>query len=115
MWLMMLRVNMTLASILSTILFMIHLIVNHLVSSKMIVGLRPKCNIFLCTGKVDKDVLQHTRHAEKKTAKGVKHKVKDDHLHFAHYLDVLRIFKSYVWKQTLISSTNHTLRTVHTR
>ena len=59
-------------------------------------------------------VLQHTRPEEKKTAKGVKRKVKDDHLHFAHYLDVLRCFKSYVSKQNLISSTNHTVRTVHT-
>ena len=47
------------------------------------VGLRPKCYAFLCTGKVDKNVLQHTRHVGKKTAKGVKRKVKDYHLHFA--------------------------------
>ena len=31
--------------------------------------------------------------------------MKDDHLHFAHYLDVPRSF----------NSTNHTVRTVHTR
>ena len=61
------------------------------------VGLRSKCYAFLCTGKVDKT-----------TANVVKRKVKDDHLHFAHYLDVLRSFKSYVCKQNLISSTNHT-------
>ena len=79
------------------------------------VGLRPKCYAFLCTGKVDKNVLQHTIPVEKKTAKGVKRKVKDDHLHFAHYLDVLGSFISYVCKQNLISSTNHTVRTVHTR
>ena len=30
------------------------------------------------------------------TVKGVKRKVKDDHLHFAQNLDVLRSFKSYV-------------------
>ena len=65
-------------------------------------------------GKVDKNVLQHTKRVEKKTAKGVKRKVKDDHLHFAHYLDVLHSFKSYVCKQNLISSTNHSVRTVHT-
>ena len=41
--------------------------------------------------------------------------MKDDHLHFAHYLDVLRSFESYVCKQNLISSTNHTVRTVLTR
>ena len=41
--------------------------------------------------------------------------MKDDHLHFAHYLDVLRSYKSYVCKQNLIYSTNHTVRTVHTR
>ena len=51
-------------------------------------GLRPKCYAFLCTGKVDKNVLQHTRPVEKKTEKGVKHQVKDDYLNFAHYLDV---------------------------
>ena len=44
-----------------------------------------------------------------------KRKLTDDHLHFAHYLDVLRSFKLYVFKQNLISSTNHTVRTVHTR
>ena len=79
------------------------------------VGLRPKGYAFLCTGKVDKNVLQHTRPVEKKTAKGVKRKVKDDHLHFAHSLDVLCSSKSHVCKQNLISSTNHTVRTVHTR
>ena len=78
------------------------------------VGLRPKCQAFLCTSKVDKNVLQNTRPVEKKTAKSVKCNVKDD-LHFAHYLDVLRSFKSYVCKQNLISLTNHTVRTVHTR
>ena len=41
---------------------------------------------------MDKNVLQHTRPVEKKTAKGVKRKVKNDHLHFAHYFDVLRSF-----------------------
>ena len=54
-------------------------------------------------------------HVEKKMEKGVKRKMKDDHLHFAYYLDVLRSFKSYVCKQNLISSTDHTVRTVHTR
>ena len=87
---------MTLASI----LFRIHLIVkqNELnsVSMRELVRLRPKCYAFLCSGKVDTSVLQHTRPVEKKTAKGVKRKVKDGHLHFAHYLDVLRSFKSYV-------------------
>ena len=52
------------------------------------VGLRPKCYAFLCAGKVDKNILQHTKPVEKKTTKGVKGKVKDDHLHFAQYLDV---------------------------
>ena len=61
-----------------------------------------------------KNVLQHTRPIEKKTAKGVKRKVKDDQINFAHYFDVLHSFKSYVCKQN-ISSTNHTVRTVHTR
>ena len=69
----------------------------------------------LSTVKVDMNVLQHTRPVEKKTAKDVKRKVEGDHLHFAHYLDVLRSFKSYACKQNLISSTNHTVRTVHTR
>ena len=50
-------------------------------------GLRTKCYAILCTGKVDKNVLQHTRPVEKERAKGVKHKVKDDHLHFTHYMD----------------------------
>ena len=79
------------------------------------VGLRPKCYAFNCTGKVDKNVFEHTGPVEKKTAKGVKRKVKDDHLHFAHFMDKLRSFKPYVCKQNLISSTSHTVRTVHTR
>ena len=64
---------------------------------------------------MDKNVLQHARPVEKKTAKCVKRKVKDDHLHFAHYLGVLHSFKSYVCKQNLISSINHIVCTVHTR
>ena len=40
--------------------------------------------------------------------------MKDDHLHFQHYLDMLRSFKSYVCKQNLIPSSAHTVRTVHT-
>ena len=55
------------------------------------VGLRPKCYAFLCTGKVDKNILQRTKLVEK-TAKVVKRKVKDDYLHFVHYLDVLDSF-----------------------
>ena len=46
------------------------------------VGLRPKCYAFLCTGKVDGNAVQHS-----KPARGVKRKVKDEHLHFEHYLD----------------------------
>ena len=65
--------------------------------------------------KVNKNVFQHTRPVEKKAAKGVKRKLQDDHLHFAHYLDILHIFKLYVCKQNLISSTNHTVHTVQTR
>ena len=68
------------------------------VPMRVFIGLRPKCYAFLCTGKVDKNALQQTRPIEKKTAKGVKRKVKNDHLHFAHYLVVLRSFKSYVCK-----------------
>ena len=67
------------------------------------VGLWPRCYAFLCTGKVDENVLQHTRPVEKKTAKGVKRKVKDNHLHFAHYLNTLRSFQSYVCKQNLLT------------
>ena len=79
------------------------------------VGLRPKCHALLCTGKVDKNVLQHARPVEKKTAKGVKRTVKDDPLHFSLYLNTLRSFHAYVCKQNLISSSAHTIRTVHTR
>ena len=77
------------------------------------VGLRPKCYAFMCTGKLDKNVLKHVEPVEKKTAKGVKRKVKGDHLRFGHYLDVLHSFESYVCKQNLISSSDHTVRTVH--
>ena len=47
--------------------------------------------------------------------KGVKRKVKEDHLRFGHYLDVLHSFESYVCKQNLISSSAHTVRTAHSR
>ena len=77
------------------------------VTMQEFVGLRPKCYAFVCTGKVDKNVLEHTGPVEKKTAKGVKRKVKDDHLHFAHYLNTLHSFQSYVCKQNLISSSAH--------
>ena len=60
-------------------------------------------------------MLQHTRPVEKETSKGMKCKAKDDHLHFAHNLDTLHSFKSYVCKQNLISSSAHTVRTTHTR
>ena len=64
---------------------------------------------------MDKNVIQHTNPIEKKTAKGVKCKVKDEHLHFNHYLDALHSFSSFVCKQNLISSTSHTVRSVHQR
>ena len=46
---------------------------------------------------------------EKKTAKGVKSSVKD----FVHYLEALNNFRTYLGRQNLIKSTNHTVRTVH--
>ena len=39
---------------------------------KEFVGLRPKCYAFLCTGKVDRNIVQHSRPVEKKIAKGVR-------------------------------------------
>ena len=60
------------------------------------VGLRPKYYAILCTGKVSNNVLQHTNPVEKKTAKGVKRRVKDAHLHFAYYLDALNNFHTYL-------------------
>ena len=60
------------------------------------VGLCPKCYTFLCTGKVSNNMLQYTNQAEKKTAKGVKRKVKYAHLHLEHYLDALRNFHTYL-------------------
>ena len=85
------------------------------VPMKEFVGLRPKCYAFLCNCKLDRNAVQHVRPVEKKTAKDVKRKVKDDHLHFEHYLDALRSFQAFVCKQNLISSTAHTVRTVHQR
>ena len=79
------------------------------------IGLRAKCYAFKCTGKVDKNVVQHTNVIEKKTAKSVKRKVKDDHLHFQHYLDTFKNFHSFIVKQNLISSTAHPVRSVHQR
>ena len=79
------------------------------------VGLRPKCYAVKCTGKVDKNVVQHTNVIERKTAKCVKRKVKDDHLNFQHYLDTFKNFHSFIVKQNLIYSTAHTVRSVHQR
>ena len=79
------------------------------------VGLRPKCYAFLCTAKMDGNVVQHDRPVEKKTAKGVKRKAKDEHLHFSQYLDVLHTLQTFVSRQNLISSTAHSVRTVHQR
>ena len=56
--------------------------------------------------------MQHTRPVEKKTA-GVKRKVKDDDLHFNHYLDALCNFQTLVCKQNIILSTGHTGLSVH--
>ena len=98
--LLMLLADTTLVRILSTILSIVLLIVKHLedelnsVQVEEFVGLRPKCYAFMCTGKVDKNVLKHVEPVEEKTAKGVKRKVKDDHLRFGHCLDVLRSFES---------------------
>ena len=84
---------------------------------EVFVGLRPKCYAFKCTGKVVGNKLVHSSPVEKKISKGVKRKVKDEHLHFNHYLDALENFKLFVCKQNLISSTAHTVRTsdVHQR
>ena len=45
----------------------------------------------------------------------MKRKVKDEHLHFTHYLDALHSFQTFVSKQNLISPTAHIVRTVHKR
>ena len=95
--------------------FTTHQTVKHLGFSKMFVGFRPKCYAFQCTGKVDMNIVQHSRPVEKKIAKGVKRKVKDEDLHFTHYLDALHSFQTVVSIQNLISSTAHTVRTVHQR
>ena len=62
---------------------------------------------------MDRNKVQHSRPVEKKIAKGVKRKVKDEHLHFTHYLDALHSFQTFVSKQNLNSSTAHTVCTVH--
>ena len=66
-------------------------------------------------GEVSNNTLQHTKLLEKQTTMGVKRKVKDDHLHFAHYLGTLHSFQPYVCKRNLIPSTAHTVSNVHTR
>ena len=83
------------------------------VPMQQFVGLRPKCYAFLCTGKASNNLLQHTNLVGKKTAMGVKRWVKDAHLHFAHYLDALNNFHTYLCRQNLIKSTLHTVCTVH--
>ena len=85
------------------------------IPTREFVGFRPKCYAFLCIGKVDGNVVQHAKPTEKKTAKCVKRKVKDEHLHFSHYMDALHSFQTFVCKQNLISSTAHSVHTVHQR
>ena len=65
--------------------------------------------------KLINNILQHTHTVERKTAKCVKRKVKDEHLHFSHYLDAINNFHSFVCSQNLISTTAHTVRSVHQR
>ena len=77
------------------------------------VGLLPKWHAFLCTGKVSINLFQHINPVGKKTAKGVKRWVRDAHLQFAHYLDALNNFHTYLCRQNLIKSTLHTVRTVY--
>ena len=84
------------------------------VPMKEFVGLRPKYYAFKHTGKVAGNKLLHVNPI-KKTAKGGKRKVKEEHLHFSHYLDAFNIFHSFVCKQNMISSTAHTVRTIHQR
>ena len=46
----------------------------------------------------------------------MKRQVKDDHLHFKHYLIALSYFQTFVCKQNLISSSAHTIHySAHTR
>ena len=80
------------------------------VPMQQFVGLRPKYYAFLCTGKASNNMLQDNNPVEKKTAKGVKHRVKDAHLHFKHYLDALRNSHTYLCDRT---STLHTVHTIH--
>ena len=65
------------------------------VPMQQFVSLRPKCYAFLCTGKVSTNMLQHINPVEK-IAKCVKRAVKDARLHFEHYLDTLRNFRTYL-------------------
>ena len=73
------------------------------VPMQQFVGLRPKCYTFLGTGKVSNNMLQHTNPVEKKTAKGVKRRVKDAHLHFEYYLDAPKTFIHISVDRTLSS------------
>ena len=123
-WLLMLLIDMISANIPFITLFMMQLTIKALeffkdelnsMPMREFAALRTKCYAFLCIGKVDKNVMQHTRPMEKKTARGVKLKVKDDYLHFTHHLDALCNFQTFVCKQNLISSAAHTVRTVHNR
>ena len=75
------------------------------------VGLRPKCYAFESMGVVKKNIIIHRNPVEKKTAKGTKTSVKNNHLHFVHYkisLDDMRIF---VCGENHIRSHAHTITT----
>ena len=87
---------------------------------KGFVGLRPKCYANMCTGKVDRNVVQHTKPVEKKTAEGVKRKVKEEHLHYNyyHYATSNRLFASRISSPQhhtgYVQSINRKLALLHT-
>ena len=66
------------------------------------VGLRPKCYAFHCTSEVKKNIINLAKPIEKKTSKCVNRKVKDEHLHFSHYLNTLHTFKSCLLAESTI-------------
>ena len=54
--------------------------------------------------------VHYTNPVEKKTANGIKRKVKEEHLHYNHYLDALKNFQSFVCKQNLMQKVVYELK-----
>ena len=77
------------------------------------VGLRPKCYAWMIRGFVKDNIVKNHNLREKKVAKGDKKSVKEQHLHFHHYLSCLNGMTVFIIEENHIRSHAHTITTEH--